>query len=257
MACPHVSGVVAVLLSNQPAFDVHHVSHWLAETSLTDKISGCPGDTVNRLLRLSNAVVQPTPAPVYAAGDWAIHGDGCEFSEAGNCIQSLNFPAVYGNEETCRVIIHEVDMQFQSFRSEQNYDFLHLILSEDDAREVHGRMSVASWNGIRSGDMFWRTDQSEAEGGWKVCKGDNNPNPAPSPPSPSPVPNPAPSPPSSSPVPSPSEQPSPQPTPSEGPPRHGPPGPPGPSGPPGSQGAPGPAGQRGPDGMAGPPGPPE
>merc|ERR1719512_192565 len=241
MACPHVSGVVAVLLSNQANIEALHISHWLAETSLTDKISGCPGDTVNRLLRLSNAVVQPTPAPVYASGEWAIHGDGCEFSEAGNCIQSLNFPAVYGHEETCRVIIHEVDMQFQSFRSEQNYDFLHLILSEDDAREVSGSASLASWNGIRTGDMFWRTDQSEAVGGWKVCKGDNNPNPAPSPPSPSP-----------------------------GPP--GPPGPPGLPGSPGEQGptlpppegtwrgppgAPGPAGQRGPDGMPGPPGPPE
>merc|ERR550525_420228 len=101
MACPHVSGVVAVLLSNQANIEALHISHWLAETSLKDKVSGCPADTVNRLLRLSDTVVQPTPAPVYAAGEWAIHGDGCEFSEGGDCIQSLNYPQVYGNEETC------------------------------------------------------------------------------------------------------------------------------------------------------------
>merc|ERR1719343_2009151 len=105
MACPLVSGVVATAFSNQPDLDAPHVSHWLSQTALNEKISGCPRDTVNKLVRLSDATVQPTPAPVYGAGTWVIHGDGCEFSdETEDCIQSLNFPAVYGHEETCRVI---------------------------------------------------------------------------------------------------------------------------------------------------------
>lgn len=237
MACPHVSGVVAVAFSNMPDLGVKQVSHYLDQTALRDKIQGCPDDTPNRLLRVSSAASNPTPAPVYQAGTWVIHGDGCEQVEEGRCIQSLNYPSNYGDEETCRVILHDVTINFEDFNTEQRFDFLHLIKSETEAYEVSGSSMgshAGAFNGFMRGDMFWRTDVSGGRSGWRMCKDEdaNPPPPEPTPMGPEPTPMEEPTP----------SYPSPYPTPSEPTPQTGPPGPPGPQGPPGPAGKPGPQG---------------
>merc|ERR1712060_684087 len=66
----------------------------------------------------------PTPAPTPAPppGTWSVSGTGCTMT--GNCIQSNNHPASYGNNEACTITANSVTFTVDAFNTESGYDFL-------------------------------------------------------------------------------------------------------------------------------------
>lgn len=66
MACPHVSGVAALLMEEHGCSDLNKITNILLETSLKGKLSGIPSSTTNRLLQVSSVPVVPTPQPTPA-----------------------------------------------------------------------------------------------------------------------------------------------------------------------------------------------
>merc|ERR1719203_2190267 len=109
MACPHVSGAAAVLLSNSDLGAAGITSVLLGQAT-PDTLTQLPASTPNLMLKVSMDIPAPTPppppTPAPASGSWEITGTGCQLADGGQCITSKNFPAQYGNDESCTVVIH-------------------------------------------------------------------------------------------------------------------------------------------------------
>merc|ERR1719277_2689308 len=104
----------------------------------------------------------------------------------GNCIQSNNHPANYGDNEECTISAWEVDLTVEAFSTESGYDILTM-----GGTGYSGTSGPAG--GEFSGVISWASDYSVQSSGWKLCSG-SSPGPAPTPPAPSPPSPPAPTP---------------------------------------------------------------
>merc|ERR1719437_317868 len=129
----------------------------------------------------------------------------------GNCIQSNNHPASYGNDEACTINAYQVDLVVDAFSTESRYDILNM-----GGTEYSGTSGPAS--GYFSGTISWASDYSVVSSGWKLCSGSSPgpvPTPAPTTPAPTtPAPTtPSPTPAPTTPSPTPPSPPTPSPTP--------------------------------------------
>jgi len=103
----------------------------------------------------------PTPAPA-PPGGWYINGNGCE--EAGACVQSLNHPSSYGNNQECEVVLGgDVSLSVEAFSTESGFDYLYV-----GGSRYSGSNGPSS--GVYSGVISWSSDYSVSRGGWKLCK---------------------------------------------------------------------------------------
>jgi len=132
---------------------------------------GCAGATYpgvwarvhTELAWIDNEMNAPTPAPTPAPppGTWSVSGTGCTMT--GNCIQSNNHPASYGNNEACTIQATDVALTVEAFSTESGYDFLTI-----GGTQYSGSSGPAS--GTYSGPFSWSSDYSVVSTGWKLCK---------------------------------------------------------------------------------------
>merc|ERR1719499_888912 len=166
MACPHVSGGAAIVLSGNPSMKASAVLQEMLDTAYLNVLSGLkPGDT-NALLCVAEggAPPTPTPAPTPAPppGSWVIEGSGCEMS--GNCISSNNHPSNYGNSQECTINLYgSIDISVDAFNTESRYDWLTV-----GGSRYSGTTGPSS--GTYTGTISWETDSSVTRAGWKLCK---------------------------------------------------------------------------------------
>merc|ERR1719414_1860257 len=193
MACPHVSGGAALVLEMNPSLKAPGVLAELTTNGERDALTGLTSDDVNVLLNIREFYTgPPTPAPP-PPGTWELTGSGCQME--GDCINSLNYPANYGNDEACNVQLWgNIPLRFDAFNTESSYDVLSV-----GGTSYSGTSGPAGGN--YSGSLNWASDYSVVKSGWKFCRTDGS---SPTPPGPSPTPAPQPTPgPSPTPVPSP------------------------------------------------------
>merc|ERR1719293_226132 len=109
MAAPLAAGATALLLEENPTLTPAQVKETLRARATANALSGLRVGDPNLLLNVAEAYTgPPTPAPPTPAppppGTWELTGAGCEMD--GNCIQSLNHPGNYGNNEECQVELY-------------------------------------------------------------------------------------------------------------------------------------------------------
>merc|ERR1740129_79350 len=198
MACPHVSGGVALVLGRDDSKSPAAALAELMADAWYEAISDLKAGDTNALLYLVPGGAPPTttpvPTPAPPPGTWDVTGTGC--TKIGNCIQSNNHPANYGNNEECTINAYEVDLAVYAFSTEQGYDLLTM-----GGTSYSGTSGPAS--GTYSGMISWSSDYSVVSSGWKLCHGSSSgPEPTPAPTTPSPVsPTPAPTTPAPAPTP--------------------------------------------------------
>jgi len=195
MACPHVSGAAALVLGEDNSKNPQKVISDLLDEAARDAITDLRAGDTNALLYVGagGAPTQvPTPAPPPGTFE-VISGTGC--TKTGNCIQSNNHPADYGNNEACNINAYEADITVEAFDTESGYDFLSM-----GGTSYSGTSGPSS--GTYTGVISWASDYSEVRSGWRLCQGSS--------PSPGPAPTPAPT--TASPTPAPTTQ-APTPTP--------------------------------------------
>merc|ERR1719330_2251852 len=103
MACPHVSGGAALVLSADPTKKASAVLQELLDTAYLNVLTDLKTGDTNALLCVAEGGAPPTPTlaptPAPPPGTWSITGSGCQMS--GNCIASNNHPSNYGNDQQC------------------------------------------------------------------------------------------------------------------------------------------------------------
>ena len=94
--------------------------------------------------------------------------EGSCTATAEGCITSPNWPANYGNSESCAIVVGtDVSLVVQSFATESGYDLL----------SVNGVQYSGSGEGlnglvVRAGDVFiWRSDYYGNGAGFSICSG--------------------------------------------------------------------------------------
>jgi len=166
MACPHVAGGAALVLSADPTKKSSAVLQELLDTAYLNLLTDLKTGDTNALLCVAEGGAPPTPTPqptpAPAPGSWVLSGSGCQMD--GNCVQSLNHPSNYGNSQGCSIELYgDIPLTFDAFNTESRYDFL----------TVGGtRYSGSSGpsNGAYSGTITWATDSSVTASGWKLCR---------------------------------------------------------------------------------------
>jgi len=166
MACPHVSGAAAIVLSGNPTMKSSAVLREMLDTAYLNVLTGLKTGDTNALLCVAEggAPPTPTPAPTPAPppGSWVIEGSGCEMS--GNCISSNNHPSNYGNSQECTINLYgSIDISVDAFNTESRYDWLTV-----GGSRYSGTTGPSS--GTYTGTISWETDSSVTRAGWKLCK---------------------------------------------------------------------------------------
>jgi len=166
MAAPLSAGAAALLLEEDPSLTPAQIKTTLRARATVGALSGLLEGDPNLLLNVGIPYTgPPTPAPPTPAppppGTWELTGDGCQMS--GNCIQSTNHPASYGNNEACNINAYEVDLTVEAFSTESGYDFLTM-----GGTAYSGSSGPAS--GTYTGVISWSSDYSVVNSGWKLCK---------------------------------------------------------------------------------------
>lgn len=109
------------------------------------------------------------PAPTGSGKkDWVVHGDGC-FEQDG-CVMTTNYPGNYGNNETCHIIVGPpltLNLTYVDFITELGYDNL-TINRKRNGPVYSGRKGPP--NGDFTGEIYWSSDGTETERGWKICR---------------------------------------------------------------------------------------
>jgi subtilisin family serine protease len=166
MACPHVSGAAALVLEADPTKKASAVIQELVATAYLHVISDLKAGDTNALLCVAEGGAPPTPTPqptpAPPPGTWVISGSGCEMD--GNCIQSLNHPSNYGNNQQCSVELYgSIGLSVSAFDTERSYDVLSV-----GGRYYSGTSGPS--NGAYSGTLTWSSDGSVTRSGWKLCR---------------------------------------------------------------------------------------
>jgi len=168
MACPHVSGAAAIILSGSPDMKPSAVLRYMLDTAYLNELTGLKEGDTNALLSVafSDSPPAPTPAPpttpAPAPGSWVVTGSGCGVT--GDCVSSNNHPANYGNREECSIQLNgDVAISVQAFDTESGYDML-------TVGGVRYSGTDGPQSGSYSGVISWSSDVSVTKSGWKLCK---------------------------------------------------------------------------------------
>lgn len=133
-----------------------------------------PGET-NSQIRLENTETEDEPIgeekSELGSSSSDSFGTGSSFASSGpcttngNCVQSPNFPAAYGNSENCVITVGSSGaLTVDHFSTEAGYDKLTVGSSQ-----YHGSNTPAGVH-VSSGDTIqWVSDGSQTSSGWKIC----------------------------------------------------------------------------------------
>jgi len=166
MACPHVSGAAALILSADPLMKPSAVLQELLDTSYLNLLTDLKTGDTNALLCVAEGGAPPTPTPVPTPapppGTWVVTGSGCTID--GDCIQSNNHPQDYANREQCSIQLYgSIPLSVAAFNTESRYD--HLTVGGTRYSGTSGPP-----NGSYTGSITWTSDSSITKSGWKLCK---------------------------------------------------------------------------------------
>jgi len=166
MACPHVSGAAALILSADPLMKPSAVLQELLDTSYLNLLTDLKTGDTNALLCVAEGGAPPTPTPVPTPapppGTWVVTGSGCTID--GDCIQSNNHPQDYGNSAQCSIQLYgNIQVSVDAFNTESRYDLLTV-----GGTRYSGSNGPPS--GSYSGSITWSSDRSITKSGWKLCK---------------------------------------------------------------------------------------
>merc|ERR1719468_391818 len=164
MACPHVSGAVALLLEADPSKKSPALLEEMLDNAVWDALSGLKTGDTNALLYVAQGGGggRPAPTPAPPPGTWVLYGQGCQMID--NCISSNNYPNGYGNNEECTVeLFGDIPFVTESFTTESRYDKLTV-----GGVEYSGNSGPPK--GSYSGSISWSSDFSVTKAGWKMCR---------------------------------------------------------------------------------------
>merc|ERR1719409_2383431 len=106
MACPHVAGVVALVLSSNNAATPAEITNLLTSGARQGKISSLPESPAspNLLLNAVLAGVETTTQPPPSFAKWEVESGDCSLvdgPDGDDCVQSPNYPAGYSDNHKC------------------------------------------------------------------------------------------------------------------------------------------------------------
>ena len=93
--------------------------------------------------------------------DFVVLSGPCTAS--GGCTQSPNYPAEYGNSESCEIVAPAKPLYFTDFATEDGYDLLK-INGQAYSGSSHPPQGV-----ITSDIVQWTSDSSVSSNGWQIC----------------------------------------------------------------------------------------
>jgi len=192
MACPHVAGVVAVVLTSTPTASPAQIVNLLTSGARQGKISSIPASPAspNLLLNAVLAGVETTTQPPPSFAKWEVESGDCSLADGDDCVQSPSYPGSYSDDVKCVINTNHIffaskAINVASFNTEAQYDKL----------QVNGVSYTGTTgpSGIKPvGSITWSADNSVVKGGWKICAGEGGAGPAPTPAPTTPAPTPAP-----------------------------------------------------------------
>jgi len=170
MACPHVSGGAALVLSANPTMKSSAVLQQLLDDAYLNVLSDLKFGDTNALLCVAEGGAPPTPTPqptpAPPPGTWVITGSGCEAD--GDCVQSSNYPSNYGNNQVCQIQLYgDISIAVDSFATERNYDKL---VVGGTSYSGSPPSNLANLDGTYTGSISWSSDFSVTAAGWRLCK---------------------------------------------------------------------------------------
>merc|ERR1719336_1753285 len=167
MACPHVSGAAALILSADPTKKASAVLQQLLDDAYLNVLSDLKFGDTNALLCVAEGGAPPTPTPpptpAPPPGTWVVTGSGC--TETNACVQSKNYGSGnYGNNQACTIQLSgSVSIEVRGFNTEAGYDILSM-----GGRSYSGTSGPSS--GSYTGAITWSSDYSVTNSGWKLCR---------------------------------------------------------------------------------------
>jgi subtilisin family serine protease len=209
MACPHVAGVVALVLTNTPQATPAEITNLITSGARQGKISSLPAApepaSPNLLLNAILAGVETTTQPPPSYAKWEVESGDCSLADGpdgDDCVQSPNYPSSYSDNHKCVINTNHIffasrTINVATYNTEAQYDKLTVNgVSYTGTDGPNGIKPVAS--------ITWSADNSVVKGGWKICAGEGGAGPAPTPTPPTPPPaTPAPTPAPTTPAPTP------------------------------------------------------
>ena len=99
--------------------------------------------------------------PNKTRNDFVVLSGPCTAS--GGCTQSPNYPAEYGNSESCEIVAPAKPLYFTDFATEGGYDLLKIN------GEVYSGSSHPPQGVITSDIVQWMSDGIVSSNGWQIC----------------------------------------------------------------------------------------
>lgn len=95
---------------------------------------------------------------------WKVVSGECTI-DASDCLLSAGFPEAYGDSQQCKVAVNPqgaMPLEVMNFTTELGFDKLYV-----DCKSYSGGTGP---NGvIPSSSLFWTSDASVTESGWRIC----------------------------------------------------------------------------------------
>ncbi len=166
MAAPHVSGVAALVLSNEPNLTAHEIKNRLIATvrpmtALRGKIKS--GGMINANNALTNTMAPPDP------------NDPVNWSTQAVDIKSAS-PYLKDTNEDFEVKVagaNEVAVYFEKFETEGNYDTVQIVDSTGVVIQTISGTNDDLFSASVAGDtlkIIFKSDGSVEKTGWKITK---------------------------------------------------------------------------------------
>jgi len=185
MACPHVSGAIALLLAQNPRKTPQQLTAELLQHATPNKIRGAKG-SANELLFAGKEGDVPTPAPpgppaaadCSSAGWKVIKGSECVI-DSNCCLTVKTSRSKYRNSKECKVRLGSRPGQIEQaqFRTEAGYDELTVPIDNED--HVFSGAENVEVEPDKNGIITWTSDYSVTKKGFKLCmKLPSSPSPA-------------------------------------------------------------------------------
>jgi len=186
MACPHVSGAIALLLAQNPSKTPQQLTAELLQHATPSKIRDAKG-SANELLFSGKEGDVPTPAPPGppAAGDcsstgWkVIKGSECVI-DSNCCLTVKTSGSQYRNSKECKVKLGSRPGEIEQvhFMTEAGYDKLKVPVDNED--HVFSGSENVEVEPDKNGIITWTSDSTVRKRGFKLCmKLASSPSPAP------------------------------------------------------------------------------
>jgi len=180
MACPHVSGAVALLRAGMPSASASDIIQKVIQRATIDIVTDAKGSPPSLLYvgvgdnddTVTHHPTSPPNSDCETQG-WKVlsGGSGCEI-DADCCLTSPNYDtSSYDNDQSCRIqvgtspgAIHQ-----EHFNTETDYDVLRIPTVDRGMGNYHGDAGPHDIKPQPQGTILWSSDHSIVSSGFKLC----------------------------------------------------------------------------------------